>query len=334
MRQVSQINGYQALRQNVLEHLKKSPFQRLAGTNPEERRVAVLLEDSQDVIGWVFNHRHGIGYSIPYDWQGHTAHYFPDFVVRTKFGEIFHNVIVEVKGRLDDKDKEKARRGRRWCEILTENDVEPWHFLMLMENTELSRNDITWWETRSVHAIEDLLRRHESLPLVPQPGAGPGEVHVLTSIGADEQFRTAVPVYDLAAKVACWGTEGSPVVSGWVRVPRRPLEAEMFVSKVVGHAMEPGIPDNAWGLFRSVQTDGQLSPNSLDGRRIVAQLKTKTDLETGSYTLKRWKATKLEAGGRVLEVTLRPDNKALHSIVVKPADGEVQVVAEYLETLG
>lgn len=29
----------------------------------------------------------------------------------------------EVKGRLDDKDKAKALRGRRWCEILTENDV-------------------------------------------------------------------------------------------------------------------------------------------------------------------------------------------------------------------
>jgi type III restriction enzyme len=137
VRHVSQINGYQAVRRNVLEHLTKSPFQRLAGTNPEERRLAVLLEDSKDVVGWVFNHRYGIGYSIPYDWQGHTAHYFPDFVVRAKFGEIFHNLVVEVKGRLDDKDKEKAKRGRRWCEILTENDIEPWHFLMLAAQLSL-----------------------------------------------------------------------------------------------------------------------------------------------------------------------------------------------------
>src|SRR5207253_10194749 len=78
-RRASRISGYQALKQGVLEHLKKSPFQRLAGTNPEEQRLAVVLEDSRDVVGWVFNHRHGVGYSIPYDWQGHTAYYFPDF---------------------------------------------------------------------------------------------------------------------------------------------------------------------------------------------------------------------------------------------------------------
>lgn len=334
VRQVSQINGYQALRQNVLEHLKKSPFQRLAGTNPEERRLAVLLEDSRDVIGWVFNHRYGVGYSIPYDWQGHTAYYFPDFIVRAKFGEIFHNVIIEVKGRLDDKDKEKARRGRRWCEILTENDVEPWHYLMLIENAELKRNDITWWETRSVHAVEDLLRRHENLPLIPQPDAHPGEVQVLPSIGADEQFQTAVPVYDLAEMAARWGIDGSPAVSSWVRVSRRPLEPDMFVAKVVGHSMEPGIPDSAWGLFRSTKTEDQLSPISLDGRRVVALLKTKTDPETGQYTLKRWKATHLEPGGKVTEVTLRPDNKALRSIVVNPAENDVRVLAEYLETVG
>ena len=120
--------------------------------------VAALVEDARDVVGWVFNHRHGVGYSIPYDWQGHTAHYFPDFVVRAKLGEVFHNFIIEVKGRLDDKDKEKARRGRRWCEILTENDVEPWHFLMLVENDALDRQDITWWESCSTTTIEDLCR--------------------------------------------------------------------------------------------------------------------------------------------------------------------------------
>jgi hypothetical protein len=107
----------------------------------------------------------------------------------------------------------------------------------------------------------------------------------------------------------------------------------MFVAKVIGHSMEPGIPDTAWGLFRSTTRD-QLSPMALDGRRIVALLKTKTDPETGSYALKRWKVTKVEPGGSVLEITLMPDNSALPSILLKSADDEVQVVAEYLETLG
>lgn len=333
-RRASRISGYQAVKQGLLEHLKKSPFQRLAGANPEERRLAVLLEDSRDVVGWVFNHRHGVGYSIPYDWQGHTAHYFPDFVVRARFGEVFHNFIIEVKGRLDDKDKAKALRGRRWCEILTENDVEPWHFLMLVENAALERQDITWWQTRAGHAIEDLLRRHEELPLVPEPASGQGGLQqVLPTVAPDEQFQTALPVYDLAVKAGSWGSEVEPAVVGWARVTRRPLEADMFVARVVGHSMEPGIPDGAWGLFRSFPADGQPSPTSLDGRRVVARLASRSDPETGAYTLKRWRVTKV-AGGEIQEVALRPDNKTLQPLVVTPADGDVRVVAEYLETVG
>jgi hypothetical protein len=333
-RRASRISGYQAVKQGLLEHLKKSPFQRLAGANPEERRLAVLLEDCRDVVGWVFNHRHGVGYSIPYDWQGHSARYFPDFVVRAKFGAVFHNFIIEVKGRLDDKDKAKAIRGRRWCELLTENDVEPWHFIMLVENEALDREDITWWQRQSVQTIEDLLRHHEGLSLVPEPGAPPAGVQeVLPTVRSDEQFRTALPVYDLAEKVAGWNTDVSPKIQGWAEVGRQPLDSEMFLGKVVGRSMEPAIPEGAWGLFRSLPgTD--LTPTSLDGRRVLALLRSKLDPETGKYTIKRWKVTKMGPDGKPLEVTLTPDNRALKPIVITLADEEVQVVAEYLETVG
>ncbi|MBI2900954.1 MAG: DEAD/DEAH box helicase family protein [Planctomycetes bacterium] len=335
VRRASQIGGYQALKQNVVDNLKRSPFQRLAGANPEECRVAVLFEASNDVVGWVFNHRHGIAYSIPYDWQGHTAHYFPDFVVRARFGAVFHNLIVEVKGRLDDKDKAKARRGRRWCEILTENDVEPWHYLMLVENPALAREDITWWQNQSVQSIEDLVRRHEGLDLVPEPGAvRPGIQQMLATVDAEEQFKNALPVYDLAVKAGTWGSDVAPSVIGWGRLPGRELDDEMFLAKVVGHSMEPGIYDGAWGIFRSFVATGQPSPFSLDGRRVVARLPSKSDPETGAYTLKRWKVTKIGARGEALEITLRADNKALKPIVVTPKDGDLRVVAEYLDTVG
>jgi type III restriction enzyme len=336
----SQIGGYQALKQGVLEHLTKSPFKRLAGTNPEEQRLAVLLEDSRDVVGWIFNHRHGVGYSIPYDWQGHTAHYFPDFVVRARFGAVFHNFIIEVKGRLDDKDKAKALRGRRWCEILTENDVEPWHFLMLVENAALNREDITWWQVQSVRRAEDLMRRHENLALIPQPiGAQTGMQQVLPAIGADEQFQTALPVYDLAVKAAIcgrnFGVGPDPDPLGWFRVGRRPIDTDMFVAQVAGHSMEPGILDGTWGLFRSFSAaNNDSSVMTLDERRVVVSLTSKADSETGAYTFKRWKVTKVGSGGEPSEVTLRPDNKALKPLVVNPNDGGIRVVAEYLETVG
>jgi SOS-response transcriptional repressor LexA len=205
---------------------------------------------------------------------------------------------------------------------------------MLIENAALERQDITWWQALSSHAIEDLLRHHESLPLFPDPAAdGNGLQQVLPDIGADEQFQTALPVYDLAVKAGSWGSEVEPEVVGWARVPRRPLEADMFVARVVGHSMEPGIPDGAWGLFRSFPADGQPSPTSLDGRRVVARLTSKSDPETGKYTLKRWKVTKV-TGDQIQEVTLRPDNKAVKPLLVTTDDGEVRVVAEYLETVG
>ena len=108
----------------------------------------------------------------------------------------------------------------------------------------------------------------------------------------------------------------------------------MFVARVSGHSMEPGIPDGAWGLFRTFPADMQPTPTALDGRRVVVRLASKADPETGAYTLKRWKVTKMGTGGEILEVALRPDNKALHPLLITPADGDVRVVAEYLETLG
>ena len=297
--------------------------------------MALLLEASRDVVGWVYNHRHGVGYSIPYDWQGHTAHYFPDFVVRAKWGEVFHNFIIEVKGRLDDKDKAKAWRGRRWCEILTDYDAEPWHFIMLVENEALDREDITWWQTRSVQMMEDLFRQHEGLALVPEPGApASGVEQILPTVRPEEQFQTALPVYDLDVKVGTWDGDVTPDARGWARVARRPLDSEMFVARVVGHSMEPGIPDGAWGLFRSFPAGFDPLATALDSRRVLARLRSKVDPETGAYTLKRWKVTKVGPAGEILEITLRPDNKAARSIVFVPADGEPRVVAEYLETVG
>lgn len=333
-RRASHIGGYQAIKQNVLENLKRSPFQRLAGANPEERRVALLLEECRDVVGWIFNHRHGVGYSIPYDWQGHTAHYFPDFVVRARWAEVFHNFIIEVKGRLDDKDKEKARRGRRWCEILSAHDTEPWHYVMLVENQAVGRGDITWWQGQSIHAVQDLLRHHEGLDLIPEPGGPRAGITVIKLTSADEQYESALPIHTLAIKAGKPGHEAVPAPEGWARVTRRPLDTDMFIARVVGRSMEPGVPDGAWGLFRSFRADDMPSLTSLDGRRLVVALLSKKDAETGGHTLKRWTITKLGPGGVVQEVTLRPDNKDFKPMIIGSPEGELRIVAEYLETVG
>jgi SOS-response transcriptional repressor LexA len=338
-RRAAELRSYQALKRNVLPNLKKSTFTSAAFDSKEELRVAVLLDDAADVVGWVYNHRSGVGYSIEYDWQGFTARYFPDFICRAKFGEVFHNFIIEVKGRLDERDKAKARRGRRYCELLTEYDQEPWHYLLLLENQQENRSDITWWEQRSTHEIAHLLRHHESLPFLPkgssQPPGAP-TLTVLPSVAENEKYQSAVPVYDLAIAAGGFSDAQAPDAKGWAKVhTARQLDKRTFVARVVGHSMEDGIPDGSWGLFRMWPAGSAPSATALDGRRVVVQLRDATDPDTGGmYTLKRWKVTKRSADAGVQEVELRPDNPAFKTIKFSAKDGDVRAVAEFLEVVG
>jgi type III restriction enzyme len=338
-RNAKDLASYQALKANVIECPRRSTFERAAVANEDERRVALLIDEAKDVTGWLYNHRSGVGYSIPYDWQGHTAHYFPDFIVRARLGEVFHNVIIEVKGRYDDRDKEKARRGRRYCELLTEYDREPWHYLMLIENEPAGRQDIRWWEGVSSREIGHLLARHETLPLFPEeeamPRAAAGLV-VVDAVPAEEQYRDAVPVHDLAASAGGFSEGQEPKPIGWARVrSRRLLDRRMFVARAKGRSMEPGIPDGSWMLLRVYPAGEAPAAVALDGRRVVVELRGDADPETGgAYTLKRWRVTKTGPGGGASEIELRPDNPSFAPRRLKPADGEIRVIAEFLEVVG
>ncbi len=192
-----------------------------------------------------------------------------------------------MKGRLDDKDKVKARRGRRWCELLTAHDTEPWHYLMLVENDALGRRDISWWEEQSAQRLEDLLRRHEGPPLIPEPVEPAGEPHVMAAVPEDEQPRTAVPVFDLAVKAGGWGDEVEPERAGWAHIARRPLEPDMFLARIRGRSMEPGIRDGAWGLFRSFPAEAVPPPRALDNRRVVVRLSSTSDFGFALFAVAR-----------------------------------------------
>ena len=86
--------------------------------------------------------------------------YFPDFIARTKEGGRFVNYIIEVKGRMDDRDKTKKDRAEKYVSMLTEADPdkEEWRYLFILENPQLNKKDISWWENRSVSKLGDLFR--------------------------------------------------------------------------------------------------------------------------------------------------------------------------------
>lgn len=338
-RNAKDLANYQALKANVIESPRRSTFDRTAVANDDERRVALLIDQAKDVTGWLYNHRSGVGYSIGYDWQGHTAHYYPDFIVRARLGEVFHNFIIEVKGILDDRSKEKAKRGRRYCELLTEYDREPWHYLMLLENKPLGRMDISWWEGVSSKEIGGLLKEHEKLPLFPDDEPllrGRASLAMVDRVKPEEEFRDAVPVHDLVAAAGAFSAGQAPTPIGWVKVhTARRLEQRMFVARAKGQSMAPGIPDGSWMLLRSYPAGEAPAATALDGRRVIVQLRGDDDPDTGgSYTLKRWRVTKTGPDGGAAEIELRPDNPSFAPRRMKPSDGDIRVIAEFLEVVG
>lgn len=336
-RRAAELRNYQALKKNVVQALQRSSFQQAAVANDAERAFAVLVDRATDVSGWLYNDRSGVGFSIPYDWEGRTAQYFPDFIVRAKLGEVFHNFVIEVKGRLDDRDRKKALAGEGYCALLTEHDREPWHYLMLIENSPLGREDITWWHEQSATEMGDLLRHQEGLPLLPTAEAATNrKLFQLLPTRPTSEAHAFVPVYDLAAAAGCFSESQEPRVLGWTRVEsRRASLGGTFVAQVLGRSMEAGVPDGSYCLFRAFEAGTAPNAIALDGRRVVVELREGAESDLGGrYTLKRWRVAKRDAEGGALEVELRPDNRTYRAIPMRQSDGEIRVVAELLEVLG
>jgi phage repressor protein C with HTH and peptisase S24 domain len=107
----------------------------------------------------------------------------------------------------------------------------------------------------------------------------------------------------------------------------------MFVARALGRSMEPRIHDGDLLVFRSHPV------GSRQGKIVLVQYHGLADPETGgSYTVKRYRSEKspsVEGEWRHTKITLEPLNPEFKSIVLQSEDeGAVQVIAEYLVTLG
>lgn len=115
-------------------------------------------------------------------------------------------------------------------------------------------------------------------------------------------------------------------------MPDRTLREGMFVARVVGHSMEPIIPDGSYCLFAAPVA------GSRQGRIVLAELRDGPDPETGErYSVKRYTSAKVETehGWRHVEVTLEPANREFAPIqLVADEESDVHVVAEFVAVLG
>jgi SOS-response transcriptional repressor LexA len=111
------------------------------------------------------------------------------------------------------------------------------------------------------------------------------------------------------------------------------LREGMFVAQVIGKSMEAKIPDNSYCVFRA-PVEG-----SRQGKIVLVQHRSIHDPETGgSFTVKRYRSEKIasaEGGWQHALIRLEPLNKDFQPILLRDVpEGEVRVVAEFLEILG
>jgi hypothetical protein len=150
------------------------------------------------------------------------------------------------------------------------------------------------------------------------------------------QYKTCVPLLDLHAVADAFveGEEVEPEI--WLDVPPgRALRPGMFVAQMVGHAMEPLIPDGAYCLFERQRDE---RARSLQGRIVLAQHRDIYDPETGgNYTIRRYaqeQRSKVSYGRQALMVRLLPLHPEYAPIILEHVHtGERHVIAAFLAIL-
>ena len=128
----------------------------VADTEKWEQSAAFLLDSHPGVKRWVKNDR--LGFTIPYRHRGVVTRYIPDFIVVTD-KEL--NVIVEIKGQVNDDADAKAKAAERWVEAVNHTGgYGTWHYLLVDDpgKVGISLNAFA-------NAQWDVAEQHTSMPL-------------------------------------------------------------------------------------------------------------------------------------------------------------------------
>jgi hypothetical protein len=151
-----------------------------------------------------------------------------------------------------------------------------------------------------------------------------------------EHYKTCVPLLGLhtVARAFVEGEEVEPEV--WCAVPPgRALRPGMFVMQMVGHAMEPQIPDGAYCLF---ERQHDVRAHALQGRIVLAQHRDIYDPETGgNYTIRRYAQEQRSGRSRsrpTRSIRLLPLHPAYAPIILDNVPtSERHVIATFLTVL-
>ncbi len=106
----------------VSETVKSHVNYVVADTEEWEQGVAKRLEQMPEVLAYVKNQN--LGFSIPYEYQGVSRQYIPDFVVVLEYPDKSKlNLLIEVTGKKDDKKGLKVKTAREmWIPAVNNSD--------------------------------------------------------------------------------------------------------------------------------------------------------------------------------------------------------------------
>jgi len=139
-------------------------------------------------------------------------------------------------------------------------------------------------------------------------------------------FKTHLPRYSLRAAAGKFLDNEEVVEQGWLEAPEdmRHLETGMFIAEIVGHSMEPLIPDGSLCVFRA-QVVG-----SRTGRLILAE-----DRQANAYAVKRYQSEKIatEEGWKHQRIRLESLNPDYPSWDLEPDEEKYRIVAEFIRVL-
>ena len=139
------------------------------------------------------------------------------------------------------------------------------------------------------------------------------------------QFRTHLPRYTLRAAAGRFLDNDEIVQEDWVEIPQDlRLTPDMFIAQIVGHSMEPLIPDGFLCVFRAGVT------GSRAGRLVLAE-----DRQANAYAVKRYKSEKVQTDqswrhGRIRLESLNPDYPSWD---LDPDEDKYRILAEFVRVL-
>jgi phage repressor protein C with HTH and peptisase S24 domain len=150
--------------------------------------------------------------------------------------------------------------------------------------------------------------------------------HVPASV---QRFQTHLPHFSLAVAAGPFLTNSENIeVDDWIEAPPDlKLDENMFAARIVGHSMEPKIPDGSVCVFR------RNVAGSRNGRLVLVRNSELAD--DNQYTVKRYRSEKIanETGFVQTRIRLESLNPAYPSWDLDQDQDKYQVMAEFIRVL-